>query len=61
MDNDFHSRAIKLAKYEDLRPAAYGVISTHQHKQSFLLRLLEALSHVQEHQMKSCVIFWIFF
>ena len=26
MANDFHSRAIKLAKYEDLRPAAYGVI-----------------------------------
>ena len=25
MANDFHSRAIKLAKYEDLRPAAYGV------------------------------------
>ena len=26
MANDFHSRAIKLAKYEDLRPAAYGVL-----------------------------------
>ena len=26
MDNDFHSHAIKLAKYEDLRPAAYGVL-----------------------------------
>ena len=25
MANDFHSRAIKLAKYEDLRPAAYRV------------------------------------
>ena len=26
MANEFHIRVIKLAKYEELRPAAYGVI-----------------------------------
>ena len=26
MATDFYIRAIKLAKYEDLRPAAYGVL-----------------------------------
>ena len=25
MANEFHIRVIKLAKYEELRPAAYGV------------------------------------
>ena len=30
MATDFHSRAIKLAKYEDLRPAAYGVLGSAQ-------------------------------
>ena len=27
MANEFHIRVIKLAKYEELRPAAYGVLS----------------------------------
>ena len=26
MANEFHIRVIKLAKYEELRPAAYGVL-----------------------------------
>ena len=30
MANEFHIRVIKLAKYEELRPAAYGVFTVSQ-------------------------------
>ena len=38
MANEFHIRVIKLAKYEELRPAAYGVNSV-QYKSTFLVKV----------------------
>ena len=49
MANEFHIRVIKLAKYEELRPAAYGVfiwpIELDAMKETVFLKLLLSLAH----------------